>query len=102
MSDMMLKTKAEVTDNDRTMVWRIKERKGCILITCFSSNISRIKSILSISKKINKKVLVIGRSLNRSIDAAKEVGLLDYDVPIISIKDVTSNLVKKLLIGKAL
>ena len=76
----------------------INKKKGCILITCFSSNISRIKSILSISKKINKKVLVIGRSLNRSIDAAKEVGLLDDNNPMISIKDLKKISLKSILI----
>ncbi len=54
----------------------IKKRKGCVLITCFSSNISRVKSIISISEKLNKKISIIGRSLNRSIDAAIETGLI--------------------------
>ena len=66
----------------------IKEAKNLVLITCFSSNISRIKSLLDIAKETERSILVIGRALLRSVDAAQEVGYLQ-DVPeFISIKDV--------------
>ena len=55
----------------------IKSRKGLILVTCFSSNISRIKSILEIADKTDRSVLIIGRALLRAIDAAEEVGYLN-------------------------
>ncbi len=51
--------------------------KGMVLVTCFSSNISRIKSLLEIAQKSDRSVLIIGRALLRAIDAAKEVGILD-------------------------
>ena len=55
----------------------IKKRKGCVLITCFSSNISRVKSIIAIAQKLNKKISIVGRSLNRSVEAAIETGLIN-------------------------
>ena len=67
----------------------IKDRKGTVLVTCFSSNISRIKSILDIALKTDRTVLVVGRAILRAIDAAKEVGFLT-DIPdLLSLKDLS-------------
>ena len=65
----------------------IKEKQGAVLITCFSSNISRIKSILDIALKTDRSILVIGRSLLRAIDAAKEVGYLKNVPDFLNLKD---------------
>ena len=55
----------------------IPKISGMVIVTCFSSNISRIKSLLDIAKKTDRSVLIIGRALLRAIDAAREVGILD-------------------------
>ena len=52
----------------------IKSSNGRIIITCFASNVARIKSIIEASIENNKKVFIVGRSLNRAIEAANEVG----------------------------
>ena len=54
----------------------IKSSNGRIIITCFASNVARIKSIIDASIENNKKVFIAGRSLNRAIEAANEVGYL--------------------------
>ena len=66
----------------------INESKKLVLITCFSSNISRIKSILDIAKRTDRSIFVIGRALLRAIDAAQEVGYLKDLPEFINIKDV--------------
>ena len=66
----------------------INEAKNLVLITCFSSNISRIKTILDIAKETDRSILVIGRALLRAIDAAQEVGYLKDLPELINIKDV--------------
>ena len=67
----------------------IKDKKGTVLVTCFSSNISRVKSLFNIAMETDRSVLVVGRALLRSIDAAKEVGFLN-DIPsLLSIKDLS-------------
>ena len=66
----------------------INESINLVLITCFSSNISRIKSILDIAKQTDRSILVIGRALLRAIDAAQEVGYLKDLPKFINIKDV--------------
>ena len=65
----------------------IKNCNGTALVTCFSSNISRIKSLLDIALKTDRSVLVVGRALLRAIDAAKEVGYLKNIPELLSLKD---------------
>ena len=66
----------------------IKNAKKQVLVTCFSSNISRLKSLLNIAQKTDRSVLVVGRALLRAIDAAKEVGYLDNLPEFVNIKDI--------------
>ena len=67
----------------------IKNKKGTVLVTCFSSNISRVKSLLNIAMETDRSVLIVGRALLRAIDAAKEVGFLK-DIPdLLSLKDLS-------------
>ncbi len=66
----------------------ISDIRGMVLVTCFSSNISRINSLLDIAKKSNRSVLIIGRALLRAIDAAKEVGILDNLPDLLSVNDL--------------
>ena len=47
-----------------------------IVTTCFSSNIARMESIAIAAKKNNRKVAVIGRSMKKTIEAAKENGYI--------------------------
>ena len=65
----------------------VKDKKGAVLITCFSSNISRIKSIIEIAFKTDRSILVVGRALLRAIDAAKEVGYLKNIPELLNLKD---------------
>ena len=65
----------------------VKDKKGAVLITCFSSNISRIKSIIEIAFKTDRSILVVGRALLRAIDAAKEVGYLKNIPEFLNLKD---------------
>ena len=66
----------------------ISNIEGMVLVTCFSSNISRIKSLLDIAKKSDRSVLFLGRALLRAIDAAKEVGILDELPDLLNVRDL--------------
>lgn len=50
-----------------------------IVITCFSSNIARIKSISNAAKKNNRKIALVGRSMKKTIDAAIKNNILEQD-----------------------
>ena len=47
-----------------------------IVATCFSSNIARIESIALAAKKNNRKVVLVGRSMKKTIDAAVQTGFI--------------------------
>lgn len=64
----------------------MKKKKGKIIITCFASNIARIQSILKVSSESEKCCVLLGRSLHRIYESAKENNFLDEFTNIISEK----------------
>ena len=76
----------------------ISKTKGLIIITCFSSNISRIKSILEIAKINKKKVCILGRAIKRSIEAAIDVGLIQKNYSFYSINEIEKFPKKEVLV----
>lgn len=58
----------------------ISQAEKAVAITCFASNVARIRSIISAAQENDRSVCVVGRALNRTIDAAREVGYLK-DIP---------------------
>ncbi len=62
----------------------IMESTGRVLITTFSSNVGRIRSIAQAAEKAGRKVMVFGRSLLRVCDVSRELGYLDGIAPFIS------------------
>ncbi|NOZ81390.1 MAG: RNase J family beta-CASP ribonuclease [DPANN group archaeon] len=49
-----------------------------ILVTTFSSHIARLKSIIEYGKKLNRKVVFLGRSLTKYTYAAEDIGLVHF------------------------
>ena len=58
----------------------IGKAEGRVAITCFASNVARIDSIVRAAHANGRAVSVVGRALQRTIDAAREVGYL-RDLP---------------------
>lgn len=55
------------------------ESKGRgLIVTTFSSHIARLKSIVEFGKKINRKIVFLGRSLSKYVEAAEAVGLVKF------------------------
>ena len=48
-----------------------------IVVTCFSSNIARMKNIIYAAKKNKRKVALVGRSMKKNIESAKKCGYLN-------------------------
>lgn len=48
----------------------VDHRNAGILVTTFSSHMARLKSIVEYGRKLNRKVVLIGRSLNKYTNAA--------------------------------
>jgi len=49
-----------------------------MIVTTFSSHLARLKSILEFGKKLNRKVVFLGRSLNKYIKAGEKVNIINF------------------------
>ena len=49
-----------------------------VIVTTFSSHLARIKSILDFGKKMKRKIVILGRSMNKYIGAAEKVNLVNF------------------------
>ena len=62
----------------------IEESEGRVLITTFSSNVGRIRSIALAAEKAGRKVMIFGRSMLRVCDVSRELGYLDGIAPFVN------------------
>lgn len=69
-----------------------------VIISCFSSNIARIETSILAAHQAGRKVAVIGRSLQRMMAAAKEVGLLKKIPALITKEEAASMPPEKVLL----
>ena len=67
-------SEASVRDSLRTQVGNFD---GRVAVTCFASNIARVRSIAEVAAANDRSVALIGRSLWRMTDAARETGYFD-------------------------
>lgn len=49
-----------------------------IFITTFSSHIARLKSIIDFGKQMKRKIIFLGRSLAKYVNAAENIGLVSF------------------------
>ncbi len=51
---------------------------ACIIVTTFSSHIARLKSIVDFGKKLNRKIVFLGRSLHKYVLAASRIKMCPF------------------------
>jgi len=75
-------------------------KDNIIIVTTFSSHIARLKSIIEFGKKLNRKIIFLGRSLSKYVMAAEKIGIINFskDVEIIKYGKQIEKRLKK--IGK--
>jgi len=59
-----------------------KQNDELIIVTTFSSHIARLKTIIEFGKKLNRKIIFLGRSLAKYVDAAEKVGIVEFSKDI--------------------
>ena len=69
-----------------------------IMVTTFSSHIARLKSIIQFGKKLNRKLVFLGRSLSKYIEAGESVGIIDFsrDIEIVKYGSQIKRRLKKI------
>lgn len=85
-ADYAEKTPSEVVARELlkdTLTETLNENNG-IVITCFSSHIERLNSILSVAKDMDREIIFAGRSLSKYVGVAEQVGVRSFkDVEIL-------------------
>src|SRR3989344_672709 len=66
-----------------------------VFVTTFSSHIARLKSIIEIGKKLNRKIVFLGRSLDKYISAAERIDLVNFSKDI-TLEKYTDKVIQKL------
>lgn len=79
------------------VMFTIKNEKSAIFIATFSSHIARLKSIVEFGKKLNRKIYVLGRSMNKYISAARDSKICPFynNIQIGSYKRQVESILKK-------
>jgi len=52
-------------------------REGRVLIACFASNIHRIQQAIDVAREVGRSVAVIGRSMRKNVNIARNLGYLE-------------------------
>jgi ribonuclease J len=75
----------------------VRGKKSAFFISTFSSHIARLKSIVDFGTKTNRKILFIGRSLNKYINAAIKVNQCPFKnkIKLVSYKNQVNSMLKK-------
>ena len=82
-----MKTPSEIIAKEmlREVMLGTGYRGKAVLVTTFSSHIARLKSIIEFGKKMNRKIVFLGRSLAKYVGAAEKIKLVNFskDVEIV-------------------
>jgi ribonuclease J len=79
------------------------EAAGRIIVAAFASSIHRLQIVLDIAQQFDRKVCVLGRSMQKNVEIADRLGYLDIPdgllVPLNEAKQMRSNQVVLLVTG---
>ena len=85
-----------VTQSERTVgeVFRqiIPQRSGRILIASFASNVHRVQQAIDVALEDGRKVCLIGRSLRKNVNIARNLGYIDVPEDLLVKPDVLPEL----------
>ena len=76
----------------------IKDIKGMAIVTTFSSNVSRLISIINAAHSNKRQVVLSGRSIKRFVKVAKFCGYIDKDIFFVDEKDISKKSRKDVLL----
>lgn len=76
----------------------VRNRDKAFFITTFSSHIARLKSIVEFGKKSKREIIFLGRSLNKYVLAANNVGMCPFikNVKLLKYRRQVDSFLKKL------
>lgn len=92
LSDSTNATVAGRTPSERAVIPAFEEifseAEGRIIVSAFASSIHRIQIVLDVAQQFDRKVCVLGRSMQKNVEIAEELGYLDIpDGLLVSVSD---------------
>ncbi|RME54664.1 RNase J family beta-CASP ribonuclease [Candidatus Woesearchaeota archaeon] len=85
IADALYSSKAMKTPSERVaremlkdVLLGVKNENSAIIVTTFASHIARLQSILDMGTKLGRKVVFLGRSLEKYISAAEALNLISF------------------------
>lgn len=87
-------TLSEITIGDR-FEEAMKEAAGRVIITTFASNVSRIQQAIDASLKNNRKVAIVGRSMEQNVLVARDLDYLKFPNDVLIKQDKIKNTPEK-------
>lgn len=84
------------TPSEKTVWTKINEvfssAQNRIIVTTFASNVHRVKQVINAAMKYNRKVAILGRSMHKFAELARELGYMsfpdDFLVPVAQVRDL--------------
>lgn len=95
MSDSTNTEREGYTPSERTVASKLNEvfanARQRIIVTTFASNVHRVRQVLDISMRYGRKVAILGRSMHKFADIARDLGYMNYPddllVPVEQVRD---------------
>lgn len=75
-----MKTPSELVAKEmlKDVMLGIENTNNLVIVTTFASHIARLKSIIEFGKKMDRKIFILGRSMNKYITAAENIQLVNF------------------------
>jgi len=70
------------SDVAKTLAEIVREAKGRVAVTTFASNVARMRGAALAAAAADREIVVVGRAMERIVNVAREMGLLDGVPPI--------------------
>ncbi len=69
-----------------------------MIVTTFSSHIARLRSIIELGKKLNRKIVFLGRSLAKYVVAAQRLNIVDFekDVALVRYREKVEKILRQI------
>lgn len=75
-----IKTPSELVAKEmlRDVMLGVDSKNKAVVITTFASHLARLKSIIEFGKKMNRKIIFLGRSLAKYSKAGENIGIINF------------------------
>jgi len=83
-----IKTPSELVAKEmlRDVMLGVDSRNKAVIVTTFASHLARLKSIIEFGKKMNRKIVFLGRSLAKYAQAGENIGIVNFSKEVEIVK----------------